>query len=139
MRIANIIKLVLSLAIPLAVGAIAGAFTAEAIPEWYTSLNKPFFNPPNWLFAPVWTTLYIIMGISFFMVWKQPPGSVRNMAMISFCIQLFLNFGYTLSALGKLCYPAKCRILLSQLAVHSFTRRHQLLTDKRGTLKGVSG
>ena len=95
MRIPNIIKLVLSLAIPLAVGAIAGAFTAEAIPEWYTFLNKPSFNPPNWLFAPVWTTLYIIMGISFFMVWKQAPGRVRNIAMISFALQLFLNFGWS--------------------------------------------
>jgi translocator protein len=95
MRIANIIKLVISLAIPLAVGAIAGAFTADAIPEWYTSLNKPSFNPPNWIFAPVWTTLYILMGISFFMVWKQPPGSVRNMAIVSFWVQLFLNFGWS--------------------------------------------
>ena len=88
----NIIKLIVSIALPLLVGGVAGVFTAEAIPEWYASLNQPSFNPPNWVFGPVWTTLYIIMGVSFFMVWRIEKSEVRNRAFAAFFIQLFLNF-----------------------------------------------
>ena len=67
----NVFKLIIAIVLPLAVGAVAGIFTAEAIPVWYASLNQPSFNPPNWIFGPVWTTLYIVMGISFFLIWKM--------------------------------------------------------------------
>ncbi len=91
----SILKLITSLALPLAVGAIAGHFTAMAIPDWYATLNRPSFNPPNWLFGPVWTTLYILMGISIFMVWSLAPGKERNMALIVFVAQLALNFAWS--------------------------------------------
>jgi tryptophan-rich sensory protein len=94
-KISPIIKLVISILLPLAVGAIAGMFTSKAIPEWYASLNQPSFNPPNWVFGPVWTTLYIVMGISFFMVWKLEAGKKRNEAMGIFLVQLLLNFGWS--------------------------------------------
>ncbi len=67
-------KLIISLVLPLGIGAIAGIFTSSAIPGWYETLNKPSFNPPNWVFGPVWTTLYFLMGISLFLIWKQLPG-----------------------------------------------------------------
>ena len=95
MNIRTITKLILSMAIPLAVGAIAGIFTSAAIPDWYSTLNQPSFNPPNWLFAPVWTTLYIIIGISLFLVWTLPPGKDRNRALVAFGIQMTLNFGWS--------------------------------------------
>lgn len=88
----TITKLILSLALPLSVGAIAGIFTSAAIPDWYVTLNRPSFNPPNWLFAPVWTTLYILMGISLFLVWILPQGNDRNRALAAFVIQMILNF-----------------------------------------------
>lgn len=91
----SILKLVLCLALPLMVGAIAGITTAKAIPVWYATLNRPSFNPPNWLFGPVWTTLYIIMGITLYLVWSRPPGKERDMAMVAFGIQLALNFGWS--------------------------------------------
>jgi tryptophan-rich sensory protein len=74
------------------VGAVAGIFTAEAIPVWYASLNQPSFNPPNWLFGPVWTTLYIVMGVSFYLIWKMDTSQNRNRAIGVFLFQLILNF-----------------------------------------------
>ena len=95
MKSNQIIKLVASLLLPLAVGGIAGIFTAEAIPGWYASLNQPSFNPPNWVFGPVWTTLYVILGISLFLIWKLPSGKERNQAILIFMMQLLLNFGWS--------------------------------------------
>ena len=92
MKANQIGKLIASLLLPLAIGGIAGMFTAEAIPGWYATLNQPSFNPPNWVFGPVWTTLYIIMGISLFLIWKLPASKQRNQAMLIFMVQLFLNF-----------------------------------------------
>ncbi len=88
-------KLIASLLLPLAIGGIAGMFTSEAIPGWYASLNQPSFNPPNWVFGPVWTTLYIILGISLFLIWKLPVSKQRNQAILIFMGQLFLNFGWS--------------------------------------------
>lgn len=95
MSAANIIKLILSVSIPLAVGAVAGTATAREIPGWYAGLVRPGIAPPNWVFGPVWTTLYILMGISLYLVWKLPPDKVRNLAMAAFGIQLVLNFFWT--------------------------------------------
>jgi translocator protein len=92
MKTSQIIKLLISLALPLGLGAIAGIFTAKAIPGWYASLNSPSFSPPDWLFGPVWTTLYILMGISLFLIWKLDPGKERNLAIFAFLFQLLLNF-----------------------------------------------
>jgi len=87
-----IIKLIASLLLPLGIGGIAGIFTTDAIPGWYASLNQPSFNPPNWIFGPVWTTLYAIMGISLFLIWKLPSSKERNLAILAFVAQLLLNF-----------------------------------------------
>lgn len=95
MNTPSILKLITSLALPLAVGALAGLSTANAITGWYASLNQPSFNPPNWTFGPVWTTLYILMGISLYMIWTVAPGKERNMALIAFSVQLVLNFGWS--------------------------------------------
>lgn len=67
----NIIKLLFSVLICELAGGIGSIFTAPAIKTWYIDLQKPFFNPPNWLFAPVWTLLFLFMGISLYLVWKK--------------------------------------------------------------------
>ena len=95
MKTVDIRKLLISIILPLSTGAIAGIFTARAIPEWYATLNQPSFNPPNWIFGPVWTTLYIILGISFFLIWKLESGKERNQAIVIFLVQLLLNFGWS--------------------------------------------
>ena len=92
MNKSNIFKLIVSLVLPLGIGTIAGIFTSDAIPEWYETLKQPSFNPPNWVFGPVWTTLYFLMGISFFLIWKQNVSKERNRSILVFMIQLVLNF-----------------------------------------------
>jgi tryptophan-rich sensory protein len=95
MNKSQIFKLLASLALPLGIGAVAGIFTSEAVPEWYATLNRPSFSPQNWLFGPVWTTLYILMGFSFFLIWKQDASIHRKRAIIVFLLQLVLNFAWS--------------------------------------------
>ena len=85
-------KLLYSLVITVGVGAIAGFATASNIGGWYATLSKPWFNPPNWIFGPVWTLLYILMGIALFLIWSQPPSLYRSNSLWLFFIQLLLNF-----------------------------------------------
>ena len=91
----NIIKLIVSLLLPLSVGAVAGIFTSQAVPTWYSSLNRPSFNPPNWVFGPVWTSLYILLGFSFYLIWKENPSDNKNLAIKVFLIQILLNFAWS--------------------------------------------
>lgn len=70
-------------------GAIGSIFTFEAIPNWYATLTKPSFSPPNWVFGPVWTTLYLLMGISAYLIWEK--SKKFNMPLKIFALQLFLN------------------------------------------------
>ena len=86
-------KLFISILIPLLVGGIATFFTISGVNGWYAMANKPSFNPPNWLFAPVWTALYIMMGIALFLVWKsEGDKTIQQTAFILFAVQLLLNF-----------------------------------------------
>jgi tryptophan-rich sensory protein len=71
-------------------GIIGSIFTFSSIPTWYASLAKPSFSPPNWVFGPVWTTLYTLMGISLYLIYKS-KNKLRNPAMVTFAIQLILN------------------------------------------------
>jgi benzodiazapine receptor len=81
------------------VGAVSSTFSVAAIPEWYAGLSKPSFNPPNGIFAPVWTLLYALMAIAAWLVWKAPAGTpekiaLRTAALRIFWLQLFLNFAW---------------------------------------------
>lgn len=89
----NTLRLVISIAIPLAVGATAGLFTATGVDSWFQTISKPTWNPPNWIFGPVWTTLYVLMGIALFLVWKSDTNTKWKKTAISlFALQLLLNF-----------------------------------------------
>jgi tryptophan-rich sensory protein len=91
----------LSIALCLCVGGIAGSVTQAAIPVWYAGLNKPFFTPPNWLFGPVWTLLYILMGWSAGWIWSY--GSHHKWvktALYHFAAQLILNGLWSLVFFG---------------------------------------
>lgn len=88
----KILRLVFSLLLPLLAGGVAGIFTASAIPEWYSTLHPPSFNPPNQVFGPVWTLLYLLMGISCYRIWILPPSAARQQALLIYFLQLTLNF-----------------------------------------------
>lgn len=91
----KVIKLVFSILLPLIVGAVAGIATSSGISDWYMGLNKPVFNPPNWVFGPVWTTLYLVMGVSFFLIWRLPHSRKRNFALRVYFLQLAFNFTWS--------------------------------------------
>ncbi len=95
----KIIRLVASVIICNLAGIIGSIFTTSSIPTWYASINKPAFNPPNWIFAPVWTTLFILMGISLFLIWER--GLEKNKLAVSvFGAQLALNTLWSLLFFG---------------------------------------
>ncbi|MGH9560729.1 MAG: TspO/MBR family protein, partial [Terracidiphilus sp.] len=68
-------------------------FTTPALRPWYAGLRKPSWNPPNWLFAPVWTILYILMGIAAWLVWRKV--GIGGQAMQAFATQLILNIAWS--------------------------------------------
>jgi tryptophan-rich sensory protein len=86
----NYAKLVVSLLICQLAGVIGSIFTTPAISTWYAGVQKPFFVPPNWLFAPAWITLFVLMGISLYLIWDK--GFKENrIAIWVFGVQLGLN------------------------------------------------
>jgi benzodiazapine receptor len=87
-----IATLLICLLLPLAIGGLSGFATASGIHDWYVTLHKPTFNPPNYLFGPVWTTLYLLMGVSLFLIVRSPAGTDRSRGLVIFALQLTLNF-----------------------------------------------
>ena len=94
----NWFKLIISLIIPQLAAIIGGLFTAKSIPTWYATLIKPSFNPPNWLFGPVWTILYLLMGVSLYLIWNSQKDF--KVALIIFGIQLGLNLLWSILFFG---------------------------------------
>ena len=92
MRINNTFKLIIAIVVCELAGIIGSVFTTPSIASWYSTLIKPALNPPSWVFGPVWTTLFVLMGISVFLIWKK--GLDRKdvkIALIVFIGQLVLN------------------------------------------------
>ncbi len=85
-------RLIQCILIPLLVGGISGYYTATSITNWFVTLNKPSFNPPNYLFGPVWTLLYILMGVSIYIALNKSKAENKNKIIFVFAFQLILNF-----------------------------------------------
>jgi len=89
-------KLIASILVCFVAAAIGSIFTTPQIPGWYAGLVKPWFAPPNWVFGPVWTTLYLLMGIALFLVWRrglERPDVRQGVAL--FATQLVLNMAWS--------------------------------------------
>lgn len=92
MKLNNFLKLISMIAVSETAGIIGSFFAISTIPTWYAELAKPALNPPAWVFGPVWTTLYALMGIAAFLIWTNGLGRKDlRMALGVFGIQLFLN------------------------------------------------
>ncbi len=87
----NLPKLAVSLTLPLLTGFLGSYFTATNIPVWYANLQKPIFSPPNWVFGPVWTVLYLLMGYSFYLIWQEKKSKAKTSAVYFYLLQLGLN------------------------------------------------
>jgi len=94
------LKLLTSIILCEGVGFLGTFFTIPSITTWYASLNKPSFNPPNWIFGPVWTTLYLLMGVALFLVLEKKLKKQKNSLLILFSVQLFLNFLWSVIFFG---------------------------------------
>lgn len=89
--------------IPLLVGWVGGIFTSSSVGGWYLNLNKPSFNPPSWVFAPVWTLLFVLMGLSLYFVFvdrKNKNLENRKIFLWLFGIQLGLNLFWSILFFG---------------------------------------
>ena len=88
----KIIKIVLVVLVCVSIGYFSGMITRDSITTWYPTLEKPVFNPPNWVFAPVWTSLYIMMGIAAGLIWTSDSDEkTTKRALGFFAIQFGLN------------------------------------------------
>lgn len=85
------VGLVVSLMICFAAGGIGGLATTQGLDAWYETLDKPTWNPPNWVFGPVWTTLYGLMGTAVWLVWRGGVWNEVKSAVVLFTVQLVLN------------------------------------------------
>ncbi len=87
--------LVLFVGICLAVGGFGAIFTSGPVRDWYPMIHKPSWNPPSWIFGPVWTVLYLMMGTAAWLVWRRRNTADINSALILFTVQLILNAAWS--------------------------------------------
>ena len=117
--------LVLCIAVPLIIGIIGSVFTMPEVGNWYAGLLKPSFNPPAWIFGPVWTLLYILMGISLWLVLRDGMSSRPvQQAVALFAVQLGLNLAWSILFFGMhLIFVAFIEILIlfAFIAATAFT------------------
>ena len=97
----KITKLISSILICQLAGIIGSVFTSSSVSTWYAALQKPSFNPPNWVFSPVWITLFVLMGISLYLIWdKGIKSKYSKIAVIIFGAQLVLNILWSVLFFG---------------------------------------
>lgn len=120
MKSITLIRLIICFGLVFSAALIGSLFTTNhAISNWYANLNRPSFNPPDWLFAPVWTTLYALMAVAAFLVWQKGlKNNAVRIALAFFLLQLFLNALWTPLFFGaKMVLLALVEIVLLWLAI----------------------
>ena len=94
-RRAQVAGLIASLLVCAIASGIGGYVTAGSVGTWYRTLEKPFFNPPDWVFAPVWTTLFVMMAVAAWRVWRAQAWPLIRTALVLYAIQLALNVAWS--------------------------------------------
>jgi tryptophan-rich sensory protein len=106
----------------LAVAGIGALFTNSSVKTWYPQLHRPEWTPPNWIFGPVWTTLYLMMAFSAWLVWRGSNWSAARFALLLFAIQLVLNMLWSAMFFGmRRIGPAFAEILLLWMMIIATT------------------
>ena len=97
MAAGNIVRLVVACGVSLSAGVVGSlVVTDPGFSSWYAAIAKPAFTPPGWVFCPVWTGLYLLMGVAAFLVWRRGLGSrLVRVALVWFLVQLVLNASWT--------------------------------------------
>ena len=98
-KLSDAIILTIALVIPQIAGLVGSLYTIPNIKSWHSSLNKPWFSPPNWIFAPVWIILFLLMGIASFLVYKS-NSKLKNKALQLYFAQLTLNIMWSVVFFG---------------------------------------
>lgn len=135
-KINEIFKLIASVVICQLAGLIGSLFTSPAIPNWYATLRKPTFTPPNSVFAPVWTTLFLLMSVSAYLIWRKglQDKNVR-ICLLIFIFQLILNVLWSLLFFGlESPFYAFIEILILWLAIGFTILNFQKLSRMAGLL-----
>lgn len=115
----NIFKLIICLGLPQIVSFLGALATISSVKTWYLTLNKPFFNPPSWIFGPVWSVLYLLMGFSSYYIWKKQESYFKSKALNHYLIQLFLNLTWSFAFFG-LKSPMLAFIVIIVLLIYIF-------------------
>ena len=113
-----------------AVSALGGLITSSSVGTWYQTLAKPSFNPPDWLFAPVWTALYLMMAVAGWRVWRRVGWQNGGPALIAFAVQLALNLGWSAFFFGLRMPGAGLIVIVLLLAAIAATTRLFLRVDR---------
>jgi len=101
MTLSTPVKFLITIVGTLVLGSLSGLATVDAITGWYATLNKPSFNPPNWVFGPAWTLLYTLMGIAAGLVWSSAgDATLKRRALVAYVLQLGLNMAWSLIFFG---------------------------------------
>lgn len=99
-RLVDLIALAFFVALCLGIGALGGAVVATSVDTWYADLAKPSFTPPDSVFGPVWTVLYVLMAIAAWRVWRAADRDTRRGPLTLFALQLALTLGWTVVFFG---------------------------------------
>ena len=134
-RLVEILRLLASILVCQLTGFISSLFASPSIPTWYADLQKPSFAPPNWVFAPVWVSLYILMGVALYLVWRRAGEARVRPAVAAFIVQLALNalwspafFGLQSPLAGLIVIvPLWLAILATILSFHKVSKGAALL------------
>ncbi len=129
-RARDALALCLALILCFAVSALGGLITAQSVGTWYQDLAKPPFNPPDWIFAPVWTALYLLMAIAAWRVWRRAGWRDGRTALTAFGVQLALNLAWSATFFGLRMPGAAIVVALVLLAAIAFTTRRFWTIDR---------